>query len=247
MLFVTSVLSTPYGTSLVARTDCSQRRAMDFAKEHVCVHYGDLGKMLTDPHVEVVTIAFPSGAYLNPAVAAARSRKHVTVEEPPEIALHRCDQTIQECEADGVKLATIFSFWFHKSCTFLSHASRSTRLSVSWMVFFGSREAATMARNSLRRIYSRITLRRLTCKGRLVASSHGESPRSTRWPCSRRQPYNFTSVCIQSLRLYTATLVQTFRTCCCPAPHTSFTSWKSCSFVERSAYACRMSTTLARR
>ena len=36
-----------------------------------------------------------------------------------------------------------------------------------------------------------------------------------------------------------------FRTCCWPAPQTSFTSWKSCSIVARSANASMISTTVA--
>ena len=35
-----------------------------------------------------------------------------------------------------------------------------------------------------------------------------------------------------------------FRTCCWPAPQTSFTSWKSCSIVARSAKASIISTTV---
>jgi len=43
--------------------------------------------MLADPAVTVVTICTPSGAHLEPAVAAANAGKHVVVEKPLEITL----------------------------------------------------------------------------------------------------------------------------------------------------------------
>ena len=49
-------------------------------------------KMLADPKVEIVTIATPSGAHMEPAVAAAKAGKHVIVEKPLEITLKRCDR-----------------------------------------------------------------------------------------------------------------------------------------------------------
>ena len=60
--------------------------------------------MLADPAIDVVTIGTPSGAHLEPAVAAARAGKHVIVEKPLEITLKRCDQIIGACDKAGVKL-----------------------------------------------------------------------------------------------------------------------------------------------
>ena len=69
--------------------------------------------MLADPAVEVVTIGTPSGAHLEPAVAAARAGKHVIVEKPLEITLRRCDKIIEACDKAGVVLSTIFPSRFH--------------------------------------------------------------------------------------------------------------------------------------
>ena len=57
--------------------------------------------MLADPAVQVVTIGTPSGAHMEPAVAAARAGKHVIVEKPLEITLRRCDQIIDACRKAG--------------------------------------------------------------------------------------------------------------------------------------------------
>ena len=78
--------------------------------------------MLADPEVDVVTIGTPSGAHLEPAVAAARAGKHVIVEKPLEITLKRCDQIIDECEKNGVMLSTIFPSRFHRSSVELKKA-----------------------------------------------------------------------------------------------------------------------------
>ena len=84
-----------------------------FATEWGCRAYDDLPALLADPDVDVVTICTPSGAHLEPAVAAARAGKHVVVEKPLEITLARCDALIEACRAGGVKLATIFPARFH--------------------------------------------------------------------------------------------------------------------------------------
>ena len=78
--------------------------------------------MLADPAVEVVTIGTPSGAHLEPAVAAARAGKHVIVEKPLEITLRRCDRIIEACHKAGVVLSTIFPSRFHDSSLELKRA-----------------------------------------------------------------------------------------------------------------------------
>ena len=70
--------------------------------------FDDLDAMLAHPGVDVVTVCTPSGAHLDPAVAAARAGKHVVVEKPLEITLPRCDAIIRACDEAGVRLCTIF-------------------------------------------------------------------------------------------------------------------------------------------
>ncbi|NLF73130.1 MAG: Gfo/Idh/MocA family oxidoreductase [Candidatus Anammoximicrobium sp.] len=87
-----------------------------------CRAYHDLDAMLADPAVDVVTICTPSGAHMEPALAAARAGKHVIVEKPLEVTLKRCDAIISACEKAGVKLATIFPSRFHESAQLLKRA-----------------------------------------------------------------------------------------------------------------------------
>lgn len=92
-----------------------------------CRAYHDLNAMLADPDVQVVTIGTPSGAHMEPAVAAAKAGKHVIVEKPLEVTLKRCDAVIKACEASGVTLATIFPSRFHESSQLLKRAVEQGR------------------------------------------------------------------------------------------------------------------------
>jgi UDP-N-acetyl-2-amino-2-deoxyglucuronate dehydrogenase len=87
-----------------------------------CRAYHRLDDMLADDEIQVVTVGTPSGAHLEPAVAAARAGKHVIVEKPLEITLRRCDQIIRECEKNKVKLSAIFPSRFHRSSVELKGA-----------------------------------------------------------------------------------------------------------------------------
>jgi predicted dehydrogenase len=73
-----------------------------------CFKTTDLAAALARPDVQVVIVTTPSGAHLEPAVAAAAAKKHVVVEKPLEITTERCDRIIEACQRHGVKLCTIF-------------------------------------------------------------------------------------------------------------------------------------------
>ena len=53
----------------------------------------DLAPVLERKDVNLVIVTTPSGAHLEPAVAAAKAGKHVVVEKPLEITTERCDRT----------------------------------------------------------------------------------------------------------------------------------------------------------
>lgn len=115
------------GAKLVACFDTVQAAADRLAASTGCKPYYQLDEMLADPAVEVVTIGTPSGAHMDPAVAAARAGKHVIVEKPLEITLRRCDRIIEECEKAGVVLSTIFPSRFHDTNVTLKKAVEQGR------------------------------------------------------------------------------------------------------------------------
>lgn len=95
------------GAKLVGCFSQSFSSAEKFATEHGCTPYDSLKQMLANPEIDIITICTPSGAHLDPAVAAAKAGKHVVVEKPLEITLKRCDAIIKACEENDVKLCTI--------------------------------------------------------------------------------------------------------------------------------------------
>lgn len=102
--------------------DMFPQAADRLAGEIGCTAYHNLDAMLADPAVDVVTICTPSGAHMEPAVAAAKAGKHVIVEKPLEITLRRCDRIIKACQDAGVTLATIFPSRFHESSQLMKKA-----------------------------------------------------------------------------------------------------------------------------
>ena len=112
---------------LVGCFDMVPEAAERLAAETGCKAYRDLRSLLKNPDVQVVTIGTPSGAHLEPAVAAARAGKHVIVEKPLEITLKRCDKIIEECGKAGVVLSTIFPSRFHESARLIKGAIEGGR------------------------------------------------------------------------------------------------------------------------
>ncbi|MDO4582630.1 MAG: Gfo/Idh/MocA family oxidoreductase [Planctomycetia bacterium] len=107
---------------LVGCFDVYAPSAEKLAAETGCQAYAKLEDMLANPEIQIVTIGTPSGAHLEPALAAAKAGKHIIVEKPLEITLERCDQIIEACRTAGVKLATVFHSRFHDSSQTLKKA-----------------------------------------------------------------------------------------------------------------------------
>jgi len=97
------------GQLLCAFSRSGGDRAEKFAKEFgVEVVVGDYERFLKTPGLEIVTIATPSGSHLEPAIAAAKAKKHVISEKPMEITLERCDAMIDACKKNKVQLGGVF-------------------------------------------------------------------------------------------------------------------------------------------
>lgn len=114
------------GTGTIGRFHSEAIRAMDGGTLHsVCsrrpeaaADYGvksftDLAEFLADPELEIVTIATPSGAHYEPAMAALAAGKHVICEKPLEITTDRIDKLIALAETTGTTLAAILNRRFN--------------------------------------------------------------------------------------------------------------------------------------
>ncbi len=112
---------------LVASYSREQSKADAFAAEHGGTGYGDMDGFLAHPGLDVVIICTPSGAHLEPTLAAAKAGKHVVCEKPLEVTTARIDQMIAACDAAGVLLAGIFPRRFNPATALLKRAVEEGR------------------------------------------------------------------------------------------------------------------------
>ncbi|MCH2129454.1 MAG: Gfo/Idh/MocA family oxidoreductase [Pirellulaceae bacterium] len=107
---------------LIGCTDEVLPAAQAFADEAGCHCYQSIDEMVADDRIQIVTICTPSGAHLEPALAAIEHKKHVIIEKPLEINPSRCDEIIQAADSQGVVVSTVFQSRFHASSCELKQA-----------------------------------------------------------------------------------------------------------------------------
>lgn len=115
------------GAHLAAVASRSADRAQTLAGELGCKGYGSVTAMLEDPEIEIVSICTPSGAHLEPALAAAEAGRHLIIEKPLEITLERCDAIIEAAAKHGVQLAGVFQSRFFEAAGVLKQAVEAGR------------------------------------------------------------------------------------------------------------------------
>jgi predicted dehydrogenase len=108
--------------ALVSRTPANAEKLLAETGTPACPVFTSVEDAVKAPGVDAVVITTPSGAHLEPAAVAARAGKHVVVEKPLEITAERCDQIIAACDANRVKLCTIFPSRFADSSRVLRAA-----------------------------------------------------------------------------------------------------------------------------
>jgi predicted dehydrogenase len=106
----------------------SKANADRVAKAYNCTSYQDYSEFLAHPGLDIVAIATPSGAHLEPCVQAARAGKHVICEKPLEVTLERVDRMIKTCNENNVMLAGIFPRRFSEATAVFKKTVDSGRL-----------------------------------------------------------------------------------------------------------------------
>ena len=97
------------GARLVGVVSRSAETGAAFAARHeIPIVTSSVEAMVARPDVHVITVATPSGAHLEPAVASIRAGKHVMVEKPLEVTPARADQILRAAEEHGVLVGAIF-------------------------------------------------------------------------------------------------------------------------------------------
>ncbi len=101
------------GGKLVGVATRNAENARTFAAKHnVPFATTSVDELVARPDIHVVCITTPSGAHLEPALAAIRAGKHLVVEKPIEITTERADEMLRAADAAGVKIAPIFQARF---------------------------------------------------------------------------------------------------------------------------------------
>jgi predicted dehydrogenase len=101
------------GARLVGIAGRNAATAHALAEKHGApFHTTDLAALLARPDLDVVCVTTPSGAHLEPALAAIAAGKHVVIEKPLEITVERVDAILTAAQKAGVVVAPIFQARF---------------------------------------------------------------------------------------------------------------------------------------
>jgi predicted dehydrogenase len=96
------------GVTLVAACCRTEEKGRAFAAEFDCQWFGDAAAMIAATKPDFVTVATPSGAHLDAALAAAQAGVHVICEKPLEITLERIDHMLDAAARARITLGAIF-------------------------------------------------------------------------------------------------------------------------------------------
>ena len=101
------------GGRLVGVATRNPENARAFALKHnVPFATTSVDELVARPEIQVVCVTTPSGAHLEPALAAVRAGKHIVVEKPIEVTTERADELLRAADATHVKVAPIFQARF---------------------------------------------------------------------------------------------------------------------------------------
>ncbi|MEO7414948.1 MAG: Gfo/Idh/MocA family oxidoreductase [Opitutaceae bacterium] len=109
---------------------CTRNRANadSFAQKHrVPFTTTQVEELVARPDIHVVCITTPSGAHLEPALAAIAAGKHVVIEKPLEITTERADEILRAADQKGVRVVPIFQSRFGAGARQLKAALDSGR------------------------------------------------------------------------------------------------------------------------
>lgn len=113
---------------LVGICGTNHEKALTLSKKHNCRKYDNHIEMLQSDEIDIVTIATPSGAHMEPAIEAAKYGKHVICEKPIEITLERIDKMIKAHQEAGTSLGGIFNFRYDETTEIIKSAVNEGRL-----------------------------------------------------------------------------------------------------------------------
>jgi predicted dehydrogenase len=122
-------ISETVGGRLVGVVGRDAAKTKAFAEKHaVALATTRMEDLVARPDIHVICVATPSGAHLEPALAAIRAGKHVVIEKPLEITTARADALLDAARAAGVTVAPIFQSRFGEGARRVKAAIDAGRL-----------------------------------------------------------------------------------------------------------------------
>ena len=115
---------------LVGISGSNYTKASYLADKYNCKAFTSYEEMLRSDEIEIVTIANPSGAHMEPSIEAARNGKHVICEKPLDISLERIDKMIEAHVNAGTYLGGIFNYRFNDTIQLLKSAIDKKRFGI---------------------------------------------------------------------------------------------------------------------
>jgi len=98
------------GANLVAVCDLDEERGRKAEQEFDTVWCRDYRELLDRKDIDVVLVMTPSGSHAKIGADVAKAGKAVVTTKPIDVRLEAIDALIEECEKQGVLLATDFNF-----------------------------------------------------------------------------------------------------------------------------------------
>mgnify|MGYP000070600834 CR=1 FL=1 len=101
-------------SKLVAVMDVNEKIVKEVAKKYGAKkYYLKEEDLLKDEEIDAVYIATPNYLHTKQAIAAAEAGKHVLCEKPLALTVKECEDIIQACQRNNVKLQVGFMMRFH--------------------------------------------------------------------------------------------------------------------------------------
>jgi len=111
---VPEIIEASKKAELVAVMDVVDEIAQRCAKKFgVKYWYTNVEELISNPEIDAVYIATPNYLHHDQTILAARAGKHVFCEKPLARTIQECEEIIDECRRNGVKLGVGFMMRFH--------------------------------------------------------------------------------------------------------------------------------------
>jgi len=122
-----AILAIGKGVSLGAIYARNEEKAKQLGAQFNCKSFCNLEEFLAEKEIDIVTVATPSGAHLEPAIAAAKAKKHIICEKPLEVTSERISKMIAIAKKEDVMLSGIFNRRFNPAVEQLKMAIERKR------------------------------------------------------------------------------------------------------------------------